>query len=379
MTKVSESSRNDGRSSWSRWLVRLLVTALGALVIGIPAVASAAPASSDFTVTPLVSQIGGTVVFSGGGCAPDPNALFGFDGVALLFSGAGTTSGQSSAAAAFNANADGTYSVDVLLRANTQPPLQPGPYQAVVDCNEDSSGVYHTQLLGPVVTIAGVTQTTTTLRSSLNPSLTGQQVTYTATVTPTPDGGIVAFSDWGTVIAGCAAQALSAGTATCTQTYSSPGTHMIAAVYFGDTNFNTSTSDGLLSQTVTASPGGMVPLTPARVLDTRSANGAVGPVAAGATVHLNVQGRGGVPATAGTVGAVVLNVTVTQPAQGGYITVYPHGVNRPTTSNLNFSKGQTVPNLVIAPVGPDGQVDFYNGSAGTVHLIADTSGWFANS
>jgi acid phosphatase len=35
-----------------------------------------------------------------------------------------------------------------------------------------------------------------------------------------------------------------------------------------------------------------------------------------------------------------------------------------------------VPNLVIAPVGANGKVALYNGSAGTIQLIGDVSGWF---
>ena len=62
------------------------------------------------------------------------------------------------------------------------------------------------------------------------------------------------------------------------------------------------------------------------------------------------------------VSAVVLNVTATQPTAPGHLTVYPDGVARPTTSSLNFSAGETIPNLVVAPVGADGKVDFYNGS-----------------
>ena len=47
MMNVSERWRNHGRSSWSRWLFRLLVTAVGALVIGVPAVATAQPAHTS--------------------------------------------------------------------------------------------------------------------------------------------------------------------------------------------------------------------------------------------------------------------------------------------------------------------------------------------
>ena len=75
---------------------------------------------------------------------------------------------------------------------------------------------------------------------------------------------------------------------------------------------------------------------------------------------------------------MVLNVTVSQPQRAGYLTVYPDQTAQPLGSNLNFVAGQTVPNLVVAPVGADGAVDFYNGSGGTVHIVADVSGWLAS-
>ena len=120
--------------------------------------------------------------------------------------------------------------------------------------------------------------------------------------------------------------------------------------------------------------GGFTPLSPSRILDTRIAIGATGPVLAGGTVTLTVAGRGGVPLTGA--GAVVLNVTVTQPKGGGYLTVWPDGSTRPTASNLDFSPGQTVPNLVVARLGADGKVKLYNGSGGTVQLIGDVAGYF---
>lgn len=115
--------------------------------------------------------------------------------------------------------------------------------------------------------------------------------------------------------------------------------------------------------------GGVISLAPSRLLDTRTSH----PVAARGTLRLPVTGRGGVPGS--NVSAVVLNVTVTAPTAGGYITAYADGATRPTASNLNFARGETVPNLVLAPVGADGAVDLYNGSAGTTHLVADVSGY----
>ncbi len=131
---------------------------------------------------------------------------------------------------------------------------------------------------------------------------------------------------------------------------------------------------GQVSATPSRGPGTFVPLTPARLVDTRNGNGAGGPVAARATVHLQVGGRGGVPTTG--VSAAVLNVTVTQPTRAGYITAYPDGVARPTASNLNYVAGQTVANLVTVKVGANGKVALYNGSSGTVQLVADVSGYY---
>jgi hypothetical protein len=76
------------------------------------------------------------------------------------------------------------------------------------------------------------------------------------------------------------------------------------------------------------------------------------------------------------VSAVALNLTVTNPKAGGFVTAYPSGGSRPNTSSLNFSAGQTVANLAVVPVGPDGTVELYNGSGGTIALVADVSGYF---
>ena len=121
-------------------------------------------------------------------------------------------------------------------------------------------------------------------------------------------------------------------------------------------------------------PGVLTSVTPSRLLDTRSGLGsAPAAVVPDGTVRLQVTGHGGVPAGAS---AVVVNVTVTAPTQPGFLTVYGDGTTRPDVSNLNFVAAQTVPNLVIAPVGADGKIDLYNGSGGTIQLMADVSGYF---
>lgn len=125
---------------------------------------------------------------------------------------------------------------------------------------------------------------------------------------------------------------------------------------------------------VATEPGTFNVVTPARLLDTRNGTGAPrAAVPAGGSVELRVTG-GSVPAGAG---AVALNVTVTQTAAAGYVTVFPTGTATPAVSSVNFSSaGQTVANAVTVKVGTGGSVTLRNGSTRPVHLIADVSGWY---
>ncbi|WP_181139470.1 protease pro-enzyme activation domain-containing protein [Streptomyces sp. Ru71] len=118
-------------------------------------------------------------------------------------------------------------------------------------------------------------------------------------------------------------------------------------------------------------------LTPARVLDTRYGIGRSGtsPVAANGTVKLKVTGVGGVPATGVT--AVVINVTAAAPTATGHLIAYPSGTPRPESSNMNWLKGEVIPNLVTVPVGKDGSVNLFNASNGTVHFVGDVAGYYS--
>ena len=72
---------------------------------------------------------------------------------------------------------------------------------------------------------------------------------------------------------------------------------------------------------------------------------------------------------------MILNVTATDPTADSYVTVFPAGTTAPTASNLNFVAGETIPNLVIAKVGANGEIAFAAG-AGTVNVVADVVGYF---
>jgi hypothetical protein len=85
--------------------------------------------------------------------------------------------------------------------------------------------------------------TTVALGSSVNPAVTGQAVTFTATVAAVAPGsgtptGTVTFQD-GTVVLGTVAVG-AGGTATLTTSFAATGGHAITAVYNGDSNFQAS-------------------------------------------------------------------------------------------------------------------------------------------
>jgi hypothetical protein len=118
-------------------------------------------------------------------------------------------------------------------------------------------------------------------------------------------------------------------------------------------------------------------LPPARILDTRNGTGGFSsPIGAGQTIDVQVAGQGGIPATGAA--AVVLNLTVTNPTASSYLTAFPSGTTRPLASNLNFVRGQTVPNRAIVKIGANGKVSLFN-LQGTVDVVADVGGWFTDA
>ena len=107
----------------------------------------------------------------------------------------------------------------------------------------------------PGTIATSLTPTTTTLVSSLNPSVYGQPVTFTATVTSTagaPPDGTVTFSNGATTL--CTNTPLTGGSAQCPASVFPAGTYpSIAATYSGDATFGPSASASL-SQTVNQAP-----------------------------------------------------------------------------------------------------------------------------
>jgi hypothetical protein len=92
--------------------------------------------------------------------------------------------------------------------------------------------------------LAPTAPTGTSLQASSTTVPQNKDVTYTATVSPAPDGGTVAFFDGAgnPATAACSAQTVTAGVATCTVAYSDVRTFNVTATYSGDTDYASSST-----------------------------------------------------------------------------------------------------------------------------------------
>jgi hypothetical protein len=108
-----------------------------------------------------------------------------------------------------------------------------------VTANYEGKTAQATQVVNQAATTTSIVSTTG------SPSVVGQAVIYTATVSVTTPGsgiptGNVEFLDGGAAIPDCSGSSgnpLTGTSATCTVTYSSTGSHTITAEYLGDTNY----------------------------------------------------------------------------------------------------------------------------------------------
>ena len=111
---------------------------------------------------------------------------------------------------------------------------------------------YQTSSSTAVPLTVGTATSTTSLASSANPSIFGQSVTFTATVSPSAATGTVTFLDGSTQLG---TATLVSGKVTFSTSSLSVGSHTITAKYSGDTNVASSTSSPIV-QTVNPVPPG---------------------------------------------------------------------------------------------------------------------------
>jgi hypothetical protein len=128
-----------------------------------------------------------------------------------------------------------------------------------------------------------------------------------------------------------------------------------------------------------------VPVTPTRILDTRSSI-KIGDLTDGSTTELQVTGSIKTSANETKVvvptgsTAVSANVTVVAGETGpydGYVTIYPCDVKRPDASSLNFVNAQTIPNAVSVPLSANGKVCIY--VYGKAHILFDVVGYYSTT
>jgi hypothetical protein len=145
------------------------------------------------------------------------------------------------------------------------------------------------------------------------------------------------------------------------------------AGYDGPTGLGTPNGIGAFEPSHGAST--YTPLTPTRILDSRS--GALGgPLSSDSARTFSVAGVGGVP---GNAIAVTGNVTVTAQTSAGYLYLGPVPMNNPTSSTLNFPKGDDRANDVTVSLGAGGtlSVTYVAPTLGpTAHVIFDVTGYF---
>ncbi len=114
-----------------------------------------------------------------------------------------------------------------------------------------------------------------------------------------------------------------------------------------------------------------MPVQPCRLLDTRGAASVATPApAARSEIDVEVAGRCGVDAVAV---AAALTVTAVDAQAPGYVTLFPHGTERPTASTLNYRTGDVIANLQLTRLG-DGSVTAF--TLASAHVVLDVTGYF---
>jgi hypothetical protein len=120
------------------------------------------------------------------------------------------------------------------------------------------------------------------------------------------------------------------------------------------------------------------PITPTRILDTRSGNGLSGYFVGRVPRRFQVTGRGGVPLDSPDVQVVAVTgvLTTTQSTAYGYFTIGPVFTSSPQYSTLNFPARDDRANNVAVALDSTGGLDLVYVGTGVTHAIFDVTGYF---
>lgn len=116
-------------------------------------------------------------------------------------------------------------------------------------------------------------------------------------------------------------------------------------------------------------PGGLTPITPSRLVDTRNAGGPYARLTAHVENYVTLAGRAGVGSGATM---VAVNLTVASPSGDGWLAARPCGQAKSVTSSVNYRVGDTVATGLLVGLGTNGRVCFE--ASTDVDLIVDVTG-----
>ena len=206
-------------------------------------------------------------------------------------------------------------------------------------------------------------------------AVAGKQQVTVSWSPPASNGGTALTSYTVTASPGGSTCGWVSGPLTCTVAGLSAGSSFTFTVVA--TSAVGASAASLTSNSVTPWDGsGYHPVTPSRILDSRTTTGGWNSRLSAATSKgLQVSGLGGASNVPLTATAAVLNVTATGASSGSFITLFPTGASPPNASNLNFGPGQTIANLVTVKLGAGGNLSFAN-AVGSVDVIADVVGFY---
>jgi hypothetical protein len=143
------------------------------------------------------------------------------------------------------AGADAVFIPNIGSTAALNPTLPPGEYSLTAHYSGDTT--YAASVSNTLTLTMNPVTPTVSVAASANPSYTGENVTFTATISGFNPAGSIVFSDGATALG---TAPVSAGVASFTGSFSTAGSHTITAAYGGDAN-NLAAS-GTLTQTVNA-------------------------------------------------------------------------------------------------------------------------------
>jgi hypothetical protein len=225
---------------------------------------------------------------------------------------------------------------------------------------------------GPAL-ISGQARTFPVLSSTCNVPANAQA--YSLNITVQPMGPLASLSVWaaGSPQPGVSILSAPTGQVTANAAIVGAGSGGVTALAIGATHFILDVNGYFAPP---GGPGALMfhPVTPCRILDTRSPAGPFGgPILNAAQERAFVVPLSScqIPAAAS---AYSLNATVVPPAPLGFIILWGSDP-MPVVSTLNDSDANIVANAALVPAAVDGSVKAYPSNA--THLILDINGYFA--